>query len=548
LTGESSTRVTTGHRRLAAIMSADIAGFSRLMEHDEEGTHARLKRLRRDIIEPSIAEHNGQIIKHMGDGFLAVFDSPLEATRCAIVIQQTIAARNAALARQMWLQYRIGINLGDVLVEPDDIYGDGVNVAARLQAAAEPGGVSISGGVYEQVKNKLVCGYQSLGDEKLKNITDPVRVYRVLPDPAALKRAHPVQSVLRFGVPAAGALGLAFLVGVWFAGGPRPDLRLSNLRSDAAPAAQSGPDSAMRLSGPASSQPHDATHAPKADIESVLPPAPAPPEPVRVTQERGPEQRPSRDPGSQVALVPPPPPRQAPPVPKNTFRDCPRCPEMVRVAGGTFMMGSNDDSTEKPVHEVTVAPFAIGRSPVTIGEWRACLAAKACDYEPSGDDDLPVTNVSWDDAQQYATWLAKVTSKPYRLPSEAEWEYAARGGTTTAYWWGSQIIPGITTCKGCGGPYDASKPVKVGVFPANAFGLQDVSGSVSQWVADCWQSSYQKAPRDGSAWISPRCRERVLRGGSWRNGPGEVRVASRAYYESSVRYPAHGFRVAFSER
>ena len=108
----------------------------------------------------------------------------------------------------MWLQYRIGINLGDVLVEPDDIYGDGVNVAARLQTAAEPGGVSISGGVYEQVKNKLVCGYQSLGDEKLKNITDPVRVYRVLPDPAALKRAHPVQSVLRFGVPAAGALGV----------------------------------------------------------------------------------------------------------------------------------------------------------------------------------------------------------------------------------------------------------------------------------------------------------------------------------------------------
>lgn len=221
---------------------------------------------------------------------------------------------------------------------------------------------------------------------------------------------------------------------------------------------------------------------------------------------------------------------------------------MVRVAGGTFMMGSNDDPTEKPVHEVTVAPFAIGRSPVTIGEWRACLAAKVCDYEPSGDDDLPVTNVSWDDAQQYAMWLAKVTSKPYRLPTEAEWEYAARGGTTTAYWWGSQIMPGITTCKGCGGHYNGSKPVKVGVFPANAFGLHDVSGSVSQWVADCWQNSYQKAPRDGSAWISPRCRERVLRGGSWRNGPGEVRVASRAYYESSVRYPAHGFRVAFSER
>src|ERR687889_2226513 len=118
VTGESSTGVTSGQRRLAAVMSADIAGFSRLMEHDEEGTHARMKRLRRDIIEPTIAEHNGHIVKHMGDGFLAIFDSPLEATRCAIVIQQTIAARNAAIAKDRWLQYRIGINLGDVIVEP----------------------------------------------------------------------------------------------------------------------------------------------------------------------------------------------------------------------------------------------------------------------------------------------------------------------------------------------------------------------------------------------------------------------------------------------
>jgi len=193
-------------------MSADIAGFSRLMEHDEEGTHARLKRCRRDIIEPTVAEHHGHIVKHVGDGFLAIFDSPLEATRCAIVIQQTIAARNAALAKGLWLQYRIGINLGDVLVEPDDVYGDGVNIAARLQAAATPGDVNIAGGVYEQVKNKLVCGYQSLGDEKLKNITDPVRIYRVLPDPAAVRRAKPLRRALRIGVPAAAALGLPLAV------------------------------------------------------------------------------------------------------------------------------------------------------------------------------------------------------------------------------------------------------------------------------------------------------------------------------------------------
>ena len=223
--GDLSTGVTSGARRLAAIMSADIAGFSRLMEHDEEGTHARLKRVRRDIIEPTVAEHNGHIVKHVGDGFLAIFDSPLEATRCAIVIQQTIAARNAGVAKDLWLRYRIGINLGDVLVELDDIYGDGVNIAARLQTAASPGEVNISGGVYEQVKNKLVCGYQSLGDEKLKNITDPVRIYRVLPDPAAVGSARPVRRVMRIGVLAVAALAVAFGGGLWVANRSNVDHR-----------------------------------------------------------------------------------------------------------------------------------------------------------------------------------------------------------------------------------------------------------------------------------------------------------------------------------
>src|SRR5215213_6214811 len=214
--GESSTGVTSGARRLAAIMSADIAGFSRLMEHDEEGTHARLKRCRRDIIEPTVAEHHGHVVKHVGDGFIAIFDSPLEATRCAIVIQQTIAARNAAVPKNLWLQYRIGINLGDVLVETDDIYGDGVNIAARLQTAATPGEVNISGGVYEQVKNKLVRGYQSLGDEKLKNITDPVRIYRVLPDPAAVVRASHAKA--KWSWTAAGFLALMGVAGAgWYA-------------------------------------------------------------------------------------------------------------------------------------------------------------------------------------------------------------------------------------------------------------------------------------------------------------------------------------------
>ena len=177
-------------RRLAAILAADISGYSRLMELDEEGTYARVMRQRRELIEPTIAEHHGKLIKYTGDGFLAMFDSPVEAVRCAIVIQQSMVGRNTSLPRDQWILYRIGVHLGDVIVEASDVYGDGVNIAARLEGIATPGDLYISGGVYEQIKNKLVCAYQSLGDRQVKNITDPVSVYRVLPDPAALNQAR----------------------------------------------------------------------------------------------------------------------------------------------------------------------------------------------------------------------------------------------------------------------------------------------------------------------------------------------------------------------
>src|SRR3982074_135511 len=175
-------------RRLAAIVAGDISGYSRLMQIDEEGTHGRVKRIERDLIEPSIVEHHGRLVKTTGDGFIAIFDSPFEAVRCAIVIQQNMVGRNTSLPKHHWIEYRIGVNLGDVIIETDDVYGDGVNIASRLEGIADPGQVYISGGIYEQIKHKLVCGYESLGDRKVKNITDPVRVYRVLPDPAAFHR------------------------------------------------------------------------------------------------------------------------------------------------------------------------------------------------------------------------------------------------------------------------------------------------------------------------------------------------------------------------
>src|SRR5262244_560462 len=134
-------------RRLAAIVAGDIAGYSRLMEFDEEGTHARVKRIQRDLIEPSIAEHHGRLVKTTGDGFFAIFDSPVEAVRCGIVIQQNMIGRNASLPSDQRIDYRIGVNLGDVIIEDDDIYGEGVNIAARLENIAVPGQVFISGGI-----------------------------------------------------------------------------------------------------------------------------------------------------------------------------------------------------------------------------------------------------------------------------------------------------------------------------------------------------------------------------------------------------------------
>src|SRR6201985_1124172 len=186
--GEPSSEPTP--RRLAAIVAGDISGYSRLMQIDEEGTHARVKRIERDLIDPTIAEHHGTLVKTTGDGFLAIFDSPVEALRFGIVIQQNMVGRNASLPKHHWIEFRIGVNLGDVIIEADDIYGDGVNIASRLEGIANPGQVYISSGIYEQVKNKLVCGYESLGDRKVKNITEPVRVYRVLADPAVFSKTR----------------------------------------------------------------------------------------------------------------------------------------------------------------------------------------------------------------------------------------------------------------------------------------------------------------------------------------------------------------------
>ena len=172
-------------RKLAAILIADVAGYGRLSQADEEGTRARFRADLHDVFEPRIAAHQGRLVKTMGDGLLVEFHSVVDALRCAIEVQRTEAERNTGLPAERWLAFRIGINLGDVIVEGDDIHGDSVNIADRIQSIAEPGGIAISGTAYDQVKAKLAVGYADLGEQQVKNVAEPVRVYRVLMDPAA---------------------------------------------------------------------------------------------------------------------------------------------------------------------------------------------------------------------------------------------------------------------------------------------------------------------------------------------------------------------------
>src|SRR6266849_4442735 len=172
----------TATRRLAAILAADVAGYSRLMGADEEGTLAALKAIRRELSDPKIKEHRGRIVKTTGDGLLVEFPSVVDAVRCAVEVQREMALRNAGVADAGRIDFRIGINLGDIIIDEGDIYGDGVNVAARLEAMAEPGGICVNRVVRDQVRDRLDIAFEDMGEQQVKNIARPVRAYRIMLD------------------------------------------------------------------------------------------------------------------------------------------------------------------------------------------------------------------------------------------------------------------------------------------------------------------------------------------------------------------------------
>lgn len=247
------------------------------------------------------------------------------------------------------------------------------------------------------------------------------------------------------------------------------------------------------------------------------------------------------------------------------FQECPECPTMVAIPAGKFLMGSPASEpgrfeSEGPQHVVSVRAFALSKVEVTTAEFLTFLQETG--YQPSPCDPIlgltwrsggrgpayppgetdpplePAVCLSWKDAHAYIAWLnGKVRDLPsahrsrdgpYRLPSEAEWEYAARAGTVTARWWGNAIGTGKANCNGCGSAWDGTLIAPVGSFGPNPFGLYDMLGNVWQWVEDCWNESYVGAPTDGTAWTSGACGNRVLRGGSWSNVPVYVRSAARS--------------------
>ncbi len=201
---------------------------------------------------------------------------------------------------------------------------------------------------------------------------------------------------------------------------------------------------------------------------------------------------------------------------------------------------------------MTIArPFAVAKFALTFDEWDACAAHGDCAQHVSdsgwGRGRRPVINVSWDDAQTYVKWLSRITGKTYRLLSEAEYEYAARAGTETAYPWGDEIKlngKAMANCNGCGSQWDGKQAAPVGSFAANRFGLYDMVGNVWEWTEDCWNPNYQGAPADGSPWTSGDCNPRVVRGGSWVDFPDGLRSAYRYWYASANRSYGLGFRVA----
>lgn len=223
-------------------------------------------------------------------------------------------------------------------------------------------------------------------------------------------------------------------------------------------------------------------------------------------------------------------------------------PTMIRIEAGKFRMGSDEGRiSEAPAHEVTLAAFYLAETETTFNQYDAFALAthRELPYDGNwGRGEYPVINISWEDAQDYANWLSTMTGVHYRLPSEAEWEYAAHGGENSDFSWGHFYTVNAATCLNCGNAWDGLSTRPSHQFPPNQYGIYDMHGNVQEWNRDCWHDNYLGAPNDGSAWANPACMRRVIRGGSWATPVTDIRAGARSWQRRRVATDRIGFRVA----
>lgn len=554
-------------RRLAAILVADVVGYSRLMQADDEGTLSRVEEIATSVINPRVAALRGHIFRTMGDGLLIEFPSVVEAVLCAAEIQEELRLRGDGDPPEQRIQLRIGISIGDVIRKGNDVFGTGVNIAARLESLAEPGSIYISGEAYDQVRDRPFS-FDDLGLYAVKNIAGRIRVYRVrLVGDITVKPKRLSNASWRLATIVAGSLiGLVILVSAaWliFFGLP---LKTTTANIVVPPTTRE-PSGSDEMSAWAKIKSSDKIE----ELASYL--------------DRFPSSRYSEYVRHRLSAL-----RAHPSV--TEFRDCPQCPEMVVIPAGSFMMGATQSDIDHyafpsgmsiPLHPVRISrQFALGEFLVTRKQYATfveetghggagCFATPpdtpvlkfdvALSWRDPGfaqADDHPVVCVSWDDATAYVSWLSKKTGQNYRLPTEAEWEYAGRAGGVAGRYFGDAPICEFANARDrskkllysagqffneCDGGFSNTSPV--GSFPPNGFRLYDMIGNVWEWVEDCLEFSYADAPSDGTAREREPCTARVMRGSSWNSTQRFLySVATRGANSPEVRRETDGFRVA----
>jgi formylglycine-generating enzyme required for sulfatase activity/class 3 adenylate cyclase len=556
-------------RRLAAILVADVVSYSRLMQADEEGTLARLQEIGANIVDPRVAAHRGRIFRTMGDGLLIEFPSVVEALLCAAEIQEELRLLGDEQPPEQRIQLRIGINMGDVIRKGNDVFGTGVNIAARLESLAEPGSIYISGEAYDQVRDRPFA-FDDLGMKAVKNIARLVRVYRVRTGEVAgpsYSAAHWRTRNWRVHALVAGsAIGLAMLIAAVVLLVP-PIIKKTTTSDTLPPPAAQVPMASDEMSTWAKIKTSE-----KIDkLSSFL--------------NRFPNSRHAEYVRHRLNAL-----RSHPSITK--FRDCAECPEMVVIPSGSFTMGASQSEVDRysfpsgmslPLHPVRITrQFALGEFLLTRKQYAAFVegtghGGSGCFATPPDTpllkfdvarswrdpgfaqaDDHPVVCVSWDDAIAYVSWLSKKTGQNYRLPTEAEWEYAGRAGGVAGRYFGDAPICEFANVRDrskrllysagqffneCDGGFSNTSPI--GSFPPNGFGLYDMIGNVWEWVEDCWKFSYADAPSDGTAREEEPCQGRVRRGASWNTTERYgYTVATRAATIPEVRRETDGFRIA----